>query len=344
MEPRRSTVEAINPLAAAEEEGMVPANTFATASTQPSGKANASATAHAQDAARKLLTRADVRQDHHAEGEMGCRERIVFESEKLWWGVVVVLLVLVDFAVWVADVARDGENIDGVLLSTHVSLVVTCILCVEWLVRLAAHGPARLLGCAVSKAHSALAWIDFFASFGSLAVVVFTLSYIDQTGNLHHDSRYATVIGLARLARVARLCLIVSTQRTHVINATRRLVSQNRRRFQDDEFDLDLTYVTDEIIAMSLPAHKKKDVLYRNNIDDVARFFQARHRVRSIWLLSFTPLHRALMEPPRPPVHAHSIHTIFFFPEPLSCLQRDVRAPVRPVQIRWRSCNDAGHR
>ena len=71
--------------------------------------------------------------------------------------------------------------------------------------------------------------------------------------------------------------LISFSHRLRVIDATRRLVSQNRRRFQDAEFDLDLTYVTDGIIAMSLPAHKKKDRLYRNNIDDVERFFKQRH-------------------------------------------------------------------
>ena len=70
---------------------------------------------------------------------MGCRERVAFESEKLWWGVVVVLLVLVDFAVWLAEFSRDGNDLEGVLVTTRVSLAVTCVLCVEWLARLAAH-------------------------------------------------------------------------------------------------------------------------------------------------------------------------------------------------------------
>jgi len=50
----------------------------------------------------------------------------------------------------------------------------------------------------------------------------------------------------------------------------------SKRRFQEDGFDLDLAYVTDTLIGMSVPAVGKTS-LYRNPIDEVARFFRARH-------------------------------------------------------------------
>jgi hypothetical protein len=56
----------------------------------------------------------------------------------------------------------------------------------------------------------------------------------------------------------------------------RKIVGRSRRRFQQDGFDLDLTYITPSVIAMSLPA-VGKEALYRNPIDDVARFFHAYH-------------------------------------------------------------------
>eukprot|EP00301_Raphidiophrys_heterophryoidea_P009375 c13778_g1_i1.p1 GENE.c13778_g1_i1~~c13778_g1_i1.p1 ORF type:complete len:240 (-),score=44.14 c13778_g1_i1:460-1146(-) len=59
--------------------------------------------------------------------------------------------------------------------------------------------------------------------------------------------------------------------------AVRRLVSQNKHWFIDDKFDLDLSYITDDIIAMGLPATGLEGN-YRNAIDDVVKFLEGRHK------------------------------------------------------------------
>ena len=54
------------------------------------------------------------------------------------------------------------------------------------------------------------------------------------------------------------------------------LVSKAKTRFCYDGFDLDLTYITKRIIAMGLPSTSIEGI-YRNNMEDVKRFFNTRH-------------------------------------------------------------------
>ncbi|CAJ0557808.1 unnamed protein product, partial [Mesorhabditis spiculigera] len=57
----------------------------------------------------------------------------------------------------------------------------------------------------------------------------------------------------------------------------RQIVSQNRRRYQNDGYDLDLTYITDRIIAMGYPASDRESV-YRNSMEQTVSFLERRHR------------------------------------------------------------------
>lgn len=49
----------------------------------------------------------------------------------------------------------------------------------------------------------------------------------------------------------------------------RSIISRDRRRYTSKDFDLDLTYVTPELIAMSLPARGWESI-YRNPITEVS--------------------------------------------------------------------------
>ena len=55
------------------------------------------------------------------------------------------------------------------------------------------------------------------------------------------------------------------------------LVSKKKRRYQDSEFDLDMTYITDRVIAMGYPS-EGVEALYRNDVKDVIAFFEKKHK------------------------------------------------------------------
>lgn len=55
----------------------------------------------------------------------------------------------------------------------------------------------------------------------------------------------------------------------------RKIVSGKRRRYTDDSYNLDVTYITDRVLAMSFPA-SGLETMYRNNMADV--------RIAHLWL------------------------------------------------------------
>ena len=59
-------------------------------------------------------------------------------------------------------------------------------------------------------------------------------------------------------------------------NLLKRLVSKQKRRLQDEHFDLDMSYITQRVIAMGFPS-VGCETIYRNALPDVLQFFHEKH-------------------------------------------------------------------
>ena len=59
-------------------------------------------------------------------------------------------------------------------------------------------------------------------------------------------------------------------------NGLRQCVSLKKKRMRDEGFDLDLTYITSNIIAMGYPADGIEGS-YRNHKDQVSRYLKMKH-------------------------------------------------------------------
>jgi phosphatidylinositol-3,4,5-trisphosphate 3-phosphatase/dual-specificity protein phosphatase PTEN len=86
----------------------------------------------------------------------------------------------------------------------------------------------------------------------------------DETDDL--NKRQSSKAYVPRARKIGKFQKVVKT-----------LVSKKKRRFKADGFDLDLSYITERVIAMGYPADSIEAV-YRNSYEDVYRFFELKHR------------------------------------------------------------------
>uniref|UniRef100_A0A8C4H5U6 Transmembrane phosphatase with tensin homology n=1 Tax=Dicentrarchus labrax TaxID=13489 RepID=A0A8C4H5U6_DICLA len=168
----------------------------------------------------------------------------------LWSYIFGVILILVDFVLVIVDLSLSEKSREVGNALEAVSLTISFFFLLDVLLRVYVEGQCHqdVNVCSLIYKYT------FFHLFFIRVVTFF---------------RFLRIIILVRVFRLA-------SQRKELEKVTRRMVSENKRRYQKDGFDLDLTYVTDRVIAMSFPSSGKQS-FYRNPIKEVARFLDTKH-------------------------------------------------------------------
>lgn len=192
----------------------------------------------------------------------------------------VVLMLITDVALLITEVFvdRGDTHSDDEKLRLHKAVdictaIIVLLLMFEISLRIVADSPQVFM---MKK----LNIFDLVITVGSVVMVMIDLEY---TGALlaGRSVRVASHLRMIQRARLATHSLRVITRSLGVSSsatmAARNKVGTNKKRFQRDGFDLDLCYITRNIIAMSVPAVDNIVKLYRNPIEDVERFFRKKH-------------------------------------------------------------------
>ncbi|KAJ8297961.1 hypothetical protein KUTeg_024492 [Tegillarca granosa] len=184
------------------------------------------------------------------------RYRVGCVVEHIAFRLIIMFIILADFAIVVYDLATPHADSDRAL--EIVSRIFMSIFILEICLRIFYKGG------------------DFFHHWADILdmVVVLVTFIIDLAFS---DYARLGVIGRAvRVIRILRSLTIMYFEYRQFKSATRRLISQNKRRYKKEGFDLDLCYITERVIAMSFPSSGVRSV-YRNPISKVAKFLDSKH-------------------------------------------------------------------
>lgn len=177
-----------------------------------------------------------------------------------------VTLIIVDFVLVIVDLSLPAKSRDAGNALEAVSLTISFFFLADVLLRVYVEGFKVYFS-------SKLNIIDACVVVVTLVVtMVYTFSDLSGPSLIPRVVTFLRFLRIIILVRVFRL----AAQKKELEKVTRRMISENKRRYQKDGFDLDLTYVTDRVIAMSFPSSGKQ-AFYRNPIREVAKFLDTKH-------------------------------------------------------------------
>ncbi|XP_011928775.1 PREDICTED: phosphatidylinositol 3,4,5-trisphosphate 3-phosphatase TPTE2 isoform X9 [Cercocebus atys] len=185
------------------------------------------------------------------------------------FGIFGVFLVLLDVTLLLADLIFNDSKLYIPLVYRSISLAIALFFLMDVLLRVFVEGRQQYFSDLLNVLDTAIIVTPVLVD---VVYIFFDIKF------LRNIPRYEIWIHLVRLLRLIILIRIFHLihQKRQLEKLMRRLVSENKRRYTRDGFDLDLTYVTERIIAMSFPSSGRQS-FYRNPIEEVVRFLDKKH-------------------------------------------------------------------
>nr|XP_020454010.1 phosphatidylinositol 3,4,5-trisphosphate 3-phosphatase TPTE2-like isoform X2 [Monopterus albus]XP_020454012.1 phosphatidylinositol 3,4,5-trisphosphate 3-phosphatase TPTE2-like isoform X2 [Monopterus albus] len=177
-----------------------------------------------------------------------------------------VILILVDIVLVIVDLSLNTKSKGVGDAIEAVSLAISFFFLIDVLLRVYVEGFKVYFSSKLNIADACVVVLTL------VVTIIYTATDLSGASLIPRVVTFLRFLRIIILVRVLRL----ATQKKELEKVTRRMVSENKRRYQKDGFDLDLTYVTDRVIAMSFPSSGKQS-FYRNPIREVARFLDTKH-------------------------------------------------------------------
>jgi len=211
--------------------------------------------------------------------------------ENIYFRIFTFILIFGDISIVITEMVISCSGNPVSIILRHVDLILSTYFLIEVILRILALTPKVFF-----SRHSWHNVVDFivvllaFAATIAAWIVINNIPEEDKeiVGNYvcekaesqtHGKSfNFVVILRFIRIFRFVRLLRLYFEHR-NVVQSVRQRISENKRRFQVDGYDLDLTYVTTNVIAMSFPSKGTK-ALYRNKIDSVSKFFEEKYSDR----------------------------------------------------------------
>ncbi|XP_003503371.1 phosphatidylinositol 3,4,5-trisphosphate 3-phosphatase TPTE2 [Cricetulus griseus] len=204
----------------------------------------------------------DIRKTYHNT----IKEVVLFLVSSVAFRVFGIMLIFLDIVFVSIDLHLVKNQLYIPLEYRSVSFAIALFFLVDVLLRVYVEGRQQYFSDLLNTLDAVVIGVTVFIAF---TYIFYDKKFLGDNPRLAVLFRPLWLLILVRILQLAH-------QKRHLEKLTRRLVSGNKRRYKKDGFDLDLTYVTERIIAMSFPSSGRQS-FYRNPIKEVVRFLDTKH-------------------------------------------------------------------